>query len=156
MKRIEERSPPFLLILYRVLMALFLLLILVILAGTLYGLIARPGKTAPAPPASQGEGGEKIFTGLGRIRVSTSQGAALILSVAFPYDPADLSFAEELASRIAELRQITVDYFSGLSTEAAGKQDEEALKEELLRRYNAVLRLGSLKTLYFNDLMIVE
>jgi flagellar basal body-associated protein FliL len=156
MKRIEERSPPFLLILYRVLVALLLFVILVILAGTLYGLIARPGRAAPEIPAPRSEGEEKIFTGLGRIRASTSQGATVILSVAFPYDPADLSFAEELASRIAELRRITVEYFGGLSAEAAGEQDEGALKEELLRRYNAVLRLGSLKTLYFNDFMIVE
>jgi flagellar basal body-associated protein FliL len=155
MKRIEKRPPSFLLILYRVLMALLLLVILIILAGTLYGLIGRPGRTAPENPSSRNEEGERIFTGLGRIRASTSQGATVILSVAFPYDPADLSFAEELASRVAELRRITVDYFAGLSTEAAG-QDEAALKEELLRRYNAVLRLGSLTTLYFNDLMILE
>jgi flagellar basal body-associated protein FliL len=152
MKRIEKRS-NLLVILYRFLLALLLLLILLILAGTVYGLTVRPGG---APEVPRAEGTEKIFTGLGRIRVSTAQGATLILSVAFPYDPADRSFAEELASRVAELRRITADYFGALSAETMGNQDEGMLKEELLRRYNAVLRLGTLETLYFNDFMIIE
>jgi flagellar basal body-associated protein FliL len=34
--------------------------------------------------------------------------------------------------------------------------DEGAAKAEILQRYNSLLRLGKIETLYFTDFMLVE
>ena len=34
--------------------------------------------------------------------------------------------------------------------------DEEALKTELMRRFNGALRLGRINIVYFNDFIIIE
>jgi flagellar basal body-associated protein FliL len=81
--------------------------------------------------------------------------STLILSIAFPYPPRDQAFSEELASRITDFRAIAGDYFSSLSAESLAGLNEETAKAELLRRYNGVLRLGKIETLYFNDFLIV-
>jgi flagellar basal body-associated protein FliL len=167
MKRIEERPSRFLLILYRILMAAALVLLLLILGGTLYALVFRaPSPAAPpsAPPLPGGSGASapgaesRIFTGLGRLRASTAGPGAgtLILSVTFPYYPGDRPFSEELASQVRQLRDITTGYFASLSLDELRRRDEGLIKGELLDRYNAVLRLGRIEVLYFNDYMILE
>jgi flagellar basal body-associated protein FliL len=155
MKRIEERPSRFLLVLYRILAAAALALLLLILGGTLYALVFRrsPSTGTPAPsPAAE----NRIFTGLGRLRVSTAGAGTLILSVTFPYYPGDRPFSEELASRVRQLRDITTGYFASLSPDELRQRDEALIKKELLDRYNAVLRLGQIEVLYFNDYMILE
>lgn len=142
---------------YRVLMAFLLGLIAIILGGTLYALIFRPSPK-PAEPAREGLAvrEDRVFTGLGRIRTSTADSRTVVLSVAFPYDPEDRTFSEELALRVGELRRITADYFTAYSAEELGGRPESEIKAELLNRYNALLRLGAVKVLYFNDFMIIK
>jgi flagellar basal body-associated protein FliL len=164
MKIVEERTSPSLLILYRVLMAILLALILVLAGGTVYGLIFRgPSETSGdrSFSSAQGEtaaGGEKVFTGMGRLRVPLGglEPGTVILSIAFPYMEGDRPFSEELASKIKDLKEISTDYFSSLTMEELRETDESILKEELLARYNAVLRLGQIGILYFNDFQIIE
>jgi flagellar basal body-associated protein FliL len=166
MKRIEERPSRFLLVLYRILAAAALGLLLLILGGTLYVLVFRspppaPSQAAPssvAPPlvAPPLAAESRIFTGLGRLRVSTAGSGTLILSVTFPYYPGDRPFSEELASRVRQLRDITTGYFASLSPDEFRRRDEALIKRELLDRYNAILRLGQIEALYFNDYMIIE
>ena len=155
-------------ILYRMLLVLAMLLALIILAGTIYALAFRPKQAAVSspftPPASFGleSSGASIFTGLGRLRCPTARNPAgsdpgmVILQAAFPYHPGDKPFSEELASRIREFRSITTAYFAGQTVEELDRKTEENIKTELLSRYNAVLRLGQIGTLYFNEYMIIE
>ncbi|MDR2479007.1 MAG: flagellar basal body protein FliL [Treponema sp.] len=177
MKRVINPSSSKLLIVYRLMVLLLLFLILILIAGTMYGLLRKKGAeplfriggpasgggrnraVSPADAAiSAGEAG--VFTGIGRLRIPvarTSGGSpTLVLSIAFPYPPQDQAFTEELASRITDFRAIAVDYFSSLPAEQITALNEESAKAELLRRYNTALRLGSIKALYFNDLMIIE
>jgi flagellar basal body-associated protein FliL len=156
------------LILYRILTAAALALLLTILGGTLYALVFRsspafralesPAASSPAASSPEGAAGaeSRIFTGLGRLRVSTAGSGTLILSVTFPYYPGDRPFSEELASRVRQLREITTGYFASLSPDELRLRDEALIKGELLGRYNAVLRLGQIEVLYFNDYMILE
>jgi flagellar basal body-associated protein FliL len=161
-----------LLIFYRVVMAVVVVLVLVLAAGSLYALV-RPAASEPlfrigdgaagrgsarraAPGTADGE--TAVFSGIRgfRIPVSGQPPSTLILSVSFPYPVNDRAFTEELASRISDFRTIVTDYFSVLSAEAIGRMDEEAAKADILRKFNALLRLGKIETLYFSDLMIVR
>jgi flagellar basal body-associated protein FliL len=150
---------------YRALLILALLLALVILGGTLYALVFRPkpaagqGAASPPPASAPAAAGEAtIFTGLGRLRCPTAgvNPGTVILRAVFPYYPGDRPFAEELVSRIRELRNISSAYFAELTVEELGGTSEADLKAELLSRYNAVLRLGRIEVLYFNEYMLIE
>lgn len=146
------------------------------IAGTMIGLIAigtifaltRPpdaaplftlGRTAPAEPAADWHfqsSDIRIFAGIGRLRIPLANSSVMILSIAFPYPADDIAFTEELASRIGDFKAIAIDYFSSLPVEQLIVIDEEAAKAELLRRYNATLRLGRIGSLYFSDLLIID
>jgi flagellar basal body-associated protein FliL len=154
MKQTRKRRSRLLLILYRSLTAVFLVLALVYLGGTVYGLFFR--KTEP--PSALKDDTARTFTGIGRLRLPTadSQPATVILSVTFPYSPEDRAFSEELASRVGEFRAVTAGYFKSLSVQDLREKAEESLKAELLDRYNGILMLGKIESLYFNDYMIID
>jgi flagellar basal body-associated protein FliL len=160
------------LILYRFMVLLALVLIVFLIAGTIYSFFRAPGSsplfrlgdTGAGQTDSAESAGDtvSVFTGIGRLRIplassgTASSGGTLILSIAFPYPPGDRAFTEELASRIGDFRAIATEYFSSLPAEKLVNLDEDAAKAEILRRYNANLRLGRIAALYFNDLMIVD
>ena len=171
MKR--EISPPAKknLVLYRVVIVLLVVLlsalVLVLAAGSIFALV-RPPDSAPLLRFG-GAGGSVIktrpidgttavFSGLGafRIPIAAEPPAILILTISFPYPAGDRAFTEELASRIGEFRSIATGYFSALPAEKVINLDEDAAKADILRRYNAILRLGRIETLYFGDLMIID
>ncbi|MCL2127730.1 MAG: flagellar basal body protein FliL, partial [Treponema sp.] len=114
----------------------------------------RGGSEAGGPAG----GAVSVFSGIGTLRIPAAgqQAATVILSISFPYPADDLPFTEELASRIGEFRSIATGYFASLSREQIARLDENEAKSEILKRYNALLRLGKIETLYFSDLMIVE
>jgi flagellar basal body-associated protein FliL len=80
----------------------------------------------------------------------------VVLSVVFPYPPGDKPFTEELAGKVPLFRRIIRDYFGALSGDELNPLDEQKAKAELLRRFNAELRLGKIESLLFNELMILE
>jgi flagellar basal body-associated protein FliL len=148
---------------YRILLGTAAVLALILLAGTLYALVFRPG--SPEPPGRAGENGPAqsvpgggIFTGIGRIRAATAgpNPATVILSVTFPYPSNDKPFTEELASQIVNFRNAAHEYFASLSTEELRRKDDASIKAEILRRYNRLLRLGQIETLYFNEYLVIE
>jgi flagellar basal body-associated protein FliL len=165
MPRIEYRpSRPaparILILLSRVLTVLALALVLVIAAGTFYALVFRP-PGAPPPVSAPGPAPSpdaSVFTGLGRLRCPTADPdpALVILQASFPWFPGDRPFSEELVSRLRELRSLTAAYFAALKAEDLHRKGEAQVKAELLERYNALLRLGKIETLYFNEYMVLE
>jgi flagellar basal body-associated protein FliL len=148
-------------ILYRVLLVLFIVMGFAWLGGTAWALFFRnAAQAAPASlPAGSGvsETG-RVFTGIGRLRLSPAppSSATVILSVTFPYDPGDRAFSEELASRTPDFRNAAAEYVGSLGPGALAEKDEAEIKAELLGRFNAVLRLGKIAVLYFDDFMIIE
>jgi flagellar basal body-associated protein FliL len=149
----KNRSP---LVLYRILLGIVFGLVLCISGGTVYALLrGRP----PVSAVREGPGAaDRIFTGIGRIRAATGgeSPAAVILAVTFPYDPDDRFFAEELSAKVGDFRRISAAYFASLSAGELARLAEGEIKAELLRRYNAGLRLGRIGLLYFNEFMIIE
>ena len=167
-----------LLIAYRILVALIIALAVILITGSLYALFRSPnsGPLFRIGAKSGANGGGKqdgrgsdtgavspvvfpnVFSGVGRLRIPLAgePAAALVLSISFPYSADDRPFAEELASRIGDFRSVAAEYFTALPREKAVDLDEEAAKAGILGRYNAMLRLGKIETLYFGDLLIVE
>jgi flagellar basal body-associated protein FliL len=135
-----------------------------IIIGTVFALtrphdappILRFGKPeAAGKPAETYNDDVSIFSGIGRLRIPLANSSTLILSIAFPYSSNDSAFMEELAVRINDFRSIAIEYFSTLPADKLINLDEDAAKTEILKRYNAVLRLGKIEALYFSDLLIV-
>ena len=153
---------------FRVMILIILVLLVILVVGTVYafarpsgsGPVLRFGSTKAFDRQESGDAlvydGAGIFAGIGRLRIPLVNSSTLILSIAFPYPPDDRAFTEELAAKIGDFRAIASDYFSSLAAERLSVLDEDAAKAEILRRYNAILRLGKISTLYFNDLMIID
>jgi flagellar basal body-associated protein FliL len=179
MERILRAPSKGLAITYRIAFALLLAMILLIIGGSLYAML-RPPESGPLfrlgdpeksgstvfggaarrggnTPGGSGGSEEAVFSGIGRLRIPVAgEGVSLmIISVAFPYPANDSAFTEELASKISDLKMITTEYFSSLPAGAAANLNEETAKAELLKRYNAILRLGKIKALYFSDLVYI-
>jgi flagellar basal body-associated protein FliL len=154
------------LMLYRILMALLLTLAAVLVLGSIYAMCRTPG-TGPLLTIGGKENAVagdtplnsevSDFLGIGRLRIPLSAaGGTLILSITFPYHAQDSAFTEELASKTGSFRAIASEYFSTLPAGKTAALDEDAAKAEILKRYNALLRLGKIETLHFNDLMVIE
>jgi flagellar basal body-associated protein FliL len=156
MKR--SKSPPLtgaVRIVYRSLLVLAAALLLFILGATVYAFFKPPDAIAAEAITSPGA---DIFTGIGRLRIAARDGepATALLSITFPYPSADRAFTEELVSHVPDFRRSITAYFSAFSAPELVNMDESAAKAELLRRFNAELRLGSIAVLYFNDFMVLE
>jgi len=144
--------------LYRGLLICLLLLGIIIVGGTIYWVFFHDNSPRPEQINDLPEIGGQTFTGIGRIRISTAdpQPGMVILFVSFIYYPDDKVFSEELVLKIKDLREIITAYIGSFTVEDLQKQEEENIKHELLRRFNAVLLLGQIETLYFSDFMIIE
>ena len=169
MKKVITPASRGALIMYRVVVAAILLLAVVLITGSLYAAFRSPD-SGPLFRIGGSGGGERgggetvparevnVFSGIGRLRIPLAgePSATLIVAVSFPYPADDRAFTEELASRIGDFRSIAIEYFADLSPEKAAALNEETAKAEILGRYNALLRLGKIETLYFGDLMVVD
>jgi flagellar basal body-associated protein FliL len=158
MKRVEERPSRFLLVTYRALTAVLVVLAVIILAGTVYGLAKKKRGAAEAPevlPAGEASGGDSIFSGIGALRIATAdpEPETLVISLAFPYDKNDRPFAEELASRISYFKSAAAEYLGAFTAEELEALDEDTISRELLSRYNSALHLGQIQDLYILEYM---
>jgi len=151
---------------YTILLSIAGALIVFLAIGTVYALIRSPGKVplfrlgrsveSEVRETAAQTGETRVFSGLGRLRIPLANSSTLILSIAFPYSADDAAFAEELAAKIGDFRAIASGYFSTLPAESVIQFDEDAAKQELLRRLNENLRLGRISELYFSDFMIIN
>jgi len=149
-------------IIYLVLLSIAGALIVLVLIGTIIGL-ARSRNAEPVlviRGASKTESAKdediRVYSGLERLRIPLSNSSTLLLSVAFPYSANDVPFTEELAAKINDFKAIITEYFSSLTPESANKINEDTAKHEILRRFNALLRLGHINALYFSDMSVIE
>jgi len=154
-----DKRSRLLLYVYRGLLGLLILSGLVFICGTIYGVFFHKNLPSREKPAASRKGGEEgqLFTGIGTIRASTAdtQPAMVILFVTFIYYPEDKAFSEELALRVKDFKQIIIDYFSSSPVSELRGLDEEIIKTELLFRFNSILRLGKIETMYLGDYIII-
>ncbi len=161
MKREEPGLSRKWIALYRILGVIALGMGAVILGVSVYALYLSPGpRSSAAPQANQPAAAptERYFTGVGRLRAASADPvpATVIVSIAFPYDSGDAAFSEELAAHLQDFRDLTMDLFSSYTADKLRSLGEGTIKQELLRRWNSVLRLGKITVLYFNDYLIVQ
>ena len=141
---------------------------LIVLAGTVYGVIFRAAPSAApngdsnqhthaAHSGVQGSAQIQVFTGIGRLRIPTAdpEPGMVILFVSFDFDTHDRAFSEELALRLRDLREVVRSYIGSFSLAEIQVQDEALLRAELLRRMNTVLRLGQIEILFFNEFTVL-
>ena len=159
-------------IVYRGLIVFLIVLAAALIGGTVYGLIFNnilsghsqdgqyKGQTFTEQQQHKQQKGQKgqTFTGIGQIRVPTAdpQPGMVILFVSFVYYPDDLAFSEELVFRVREFRDIVREYIGSFSVSELEIASEETMKAEILRQFNAILRLGKLDALFFSDFLIVR
>jgi flagellar basal body-associated protein FliL len=154
------------LILNRVLTLLALLIVLfvagvtiaVFLRGDLPAAQNSSRAVAAAPKSETNPTKDFVFTGIGRLRLLTAgkSPATVVLDVTFPYNATDKPFSEELAAHVKDFRNAAKEYIGSFTVDALKSTKEDVLKSALLARFNDVLRLGKIRTLYFNDFMIVN
>ncbi|GHV85933.1 flagellar basal body protein FliL [Spirochaetia bacterium] len=152
MKRVEEHPPQNMVILYRVLLCTAAVLVFILIAGTIYGFVKR-GKSPEAVP--EAAGGESLFSGLGTMRIPTAdpEPETLVISIAFPYNKNDRPFSEELASRLTWFKSSTTEYLGAFSAQELTALSTDTINQELLNRYNSVLKLGQIKEIYILEYM---
>ena len=160
MKSNRDRRSRTLFHLYRSLLITLILLGLVFIGGTIYGVFFHPASLTYTlidnlEKGKKGQG--QTFTGIGLLRITTAdpQPGTVIISVFFTYYPDDKAFSEELALRVMDFRDIIIKYIGSFSVTELQKQGEGVIKAELLHRFNAILRLGQIEVLYFRDFIIV-
>jgi len=146
---------------YRCLVICLFSLGLIFLGGTIYGvffLSSTLEQTKTTNQYGQELGQGQTFTGIGLLRVPTAdpQPGTVIIFTLFDYDPEDKAFSEELTLRIRDFREILIGYLGSFSVYDLQNQKEDFLKSEILRRFNEILQLGKIKTLYFSEFIIVE
>ena len=139
-------------------------IVLLIIIGSIYAAARSPDAKplfsardqSRQTAAPQTEEDIRIFSGLGQLRIPLANSSTLILTINFPFNANDMAFAEELAAKIGELKAAAIDYFSSLPPANLNQINEDAAKQEILRRFNNNLRLGKITVLYFGNMLIVD
>jgi len=158
-------------VLYAVLLSIACVLFVILVVGTIIGLVRSRSSqplinfgadvSANITPGSQAANTNpqsddiRIYSGLERMRIPLADSSILILSIVFPYPANDIAFTEELAVKVNDFRSMAYDYFSSLPQESLIQIDEDTAKREILRSFNNNLRLGYIRSLYFNDMMVI-
>ena len=149
----------------KVLLFLSAAIVILLLIGTIYGFArypdAKPLFTASNLRQTQNSAsnqGEdiRVFAGLGRLRIPLSNSTTLLLTITFPYAANDIPFTEELAVKLGDLKATASGYFSALPEAELIQIDEDAAKQEILKRFNSSLRLGRITSLYFSDMLVID
>ena len=153
----RDRAKKKVKLIYRVLIIFIFTLILILVTGTIFGILAQRAIVGFQESENLNEE-RHTFSGIGQIRASTAdyQPGMVIILVSFYYNPNDIGFSEELVHRIRDFREIISGYFSSLTLNDLSQLDENNIKTELLQRFNAILRLGKIEALFFNDYLIIS
>ena len=148
-----------------VLICIIGIMLVIFIAGTIYAFTRSSDSSPLLTLGGSEETGSsvilpyddiRVFAGIGRLRIPLVNSSTMVLSIAFPYYANDIAFTEELAGKISDFKDIAINYFSSLPADKLINIDEEAAKNDILRLYNAGLRLGRIEILFFSDMMIID
>lgn len=135
------------------------LLLLVIAAGTIYGLatgsrakkLARQGQASVQP-------GYSVFSEIGTIRASTAdkERAVVVATVSFPYPSSDTAFKEELHKKSPALKEAAINFLARHTAAQLNPAYEGSLKAELRDTFNELLSLGRVDEVWLSDFSVVQ
>ena len=141
----------------RILVMAIAAIAVVLATGTVWALATgAPSRRAAreAVPESRAAGG--VYDGLGRIRATSSDGAVVVIHLAFPYDASDRPFGEELRQKRPELRAIVAEWLAAQPADALDPAAEGAVKAALRDVLNGALSLGAVEELYFAEFQAIR
>jgi flagellar basal body-associated protein FliL len=135
------------------------LLLVVIAAGTVYGLatgsrarkLARQGSAAVQP-------GYSVFSDIGTVRASTADKVAAIAvaTVSFPYPSSDAAFKEELHKKAPALKEAAINYLARHTAAQLNPAYEGSIKADLRDAFNELLSLGKVDEVWLSDFSVVQ
>ncbi len=154
----------------RILLAVIAGLLLVILIGTIAGLVGKKNQT-PENLIAQGKAvslmapantDELAYFELGTIRVSTAKadsnegGVIMVLSPWLAYPAGDTVLYEELARKSGVMKGVFQAYFSSRTKNQLLTETEEKIVRVIMDEINADLALGKISGIYFTDYLFLE
>ena len=157
-------------LLNKILLGIIAGLLLVILIGTIVGLVGKK-KNTPKALISQGKAvslmapsdtDEVTYFELGTIRISTAQadsaegGTIMILSPWLAYPAGDTVLYEELSRKSGSIKGIFQAYFSARTKNQLLTETEERIVQIIMEEINADLALGKVSDIYFTDYLFLE
>ena len=157
-------------LLNKILLGIIAGLLLVILIGTIVGLVGKK-KNTPEALISQGKAvsliapsdtDEVTYFELGTIRISTAQadsaegGTIMILSPWLAYPAGDTVLYEELSRKSGSIKGIFQAYFSARTKNQLLTETEERIVQIIMEEINADLALGKVSDIYFTDYLFLE
>ena len=157
-------------LLNKILLGIIAGLLLVILIGTIVGLVGKK-KNTPEALISQGKAvslmapsdtDEVTYFELGTIRISTAQadsaegGTIMILSPWLAYSAGDTVLYEELSRKRGSIKGIFQAYFSARTKNQLLTETEERIVQIIMEEINADLALGKVSDIYFTDYLFLE
>lgn len=157
-------------LLNKILLGIIAGLLLVILVGTIIGLVGKK-KNTPEVLISQGKAvslmapsdtDEVAYFELGTIRVSCAaadseeSGSIMVLSPWLAYPAGDTVFFEELSRKSGAIKGIFQAYFSARTKNQLLTETEERISQIIIEEINADLALGKVSDIYFTDYLFLE
>ena len=157
-------------LLNKILLGIIAGLLLVILVGTIIGLVGKK-KNTPEVLISQGKAvslmapsdtDEVAYFELGTIRVSCAaadseeSGSIMVLSPWLAYPAGDTVFYEELSRKSGAIKGIFQAYFSARTKNQLLTETEERISKIIIEEINADLALGKISDIYFTDYLFLE
>ncbi len=153
-----------------ILLAIIAGLLLVIVVGTIAGLLRKKQQT-PEILISQGKAvslmapsntDEVSYYELGTIRVSTALsdseegGSIMVLSPWLAYPAGDTVFFEEISRKSGSIKGIFQAYFSSRTKNQLLTETEERIVQIIMEEINADMALGKISGIYFTDYLFLE
>ena len=166
----KEFTPEKQELLTKILVAIIAFLLLIILLGTIFGLLNKKNHT-PEKLIAKGKAvslmapantEEVSYFELGTLRISTASaksqegGAILVLSPWLAYPAGDTVFFEELSRKSGALKGIFQAYFSTRTKNQLLSETEEKIEQIIKEQINADLALGKISDIYFTDYLFLE
>ena len=154
----------------KILLGIIAGLLLVILVGTIIGLVGKK-KNTPEVLISQGKAvslmapsdtDEVAYFELGTIRISTARSDSeesstiMVISPWLAYPAGDTVFYEELSRKSGSIKGIFQAYFSARTKNQLLTETEERISQIIIEEINADLALGKISDIYFTDYLFLE
>jgi flagellar protein FliL len=155
----DSRNP----LVLRVLAVAALVLAIVLVAGTIYGLAAGTRHKKLEREADSAQIAAELasgasFTGIGTIRAKSAdaKAAVVVATIAFPYDSGDKGFSEELVRKAPVLKAAAQSVLSSKKAADLAPAFEGSLKAALRDAFNSRLSLGKVTEIWLSDFVVIQ
>ncbi len=158
----------------KILISIIIGLVLVLIVGTIAGLINKSQKESPSYAEKllfQGKAVNLVepvddsvisYFEIGRIRIVTKNensddlGTILVIAPYLAYPSGDTVFYEELFRKKGLIKGLLQDYFQSRTKNEILAETEERIEKILLNEINAQFSLGQISDIYFTDYIFLE